>query len=84
MPAMSQVLAMATKLQEAEDTISRLQQALEASTLAPATVDIGNKEESPSASTSSSQPLSPEEVQTDLSIDATGQVCGTMRWWKPC
>lgn len=75
MPAMSQVLAMASKLQEAEETISRLQGALGARANDPATMEGGSgKPESLSLSTSPSQPLSPEEVQTDLSIDSKGEV----------
>ncbi|KAH7381367.1 fungal-specific transcription factor domain-containing protein [Phaeosphaeria sp. MPI-PUGE-AT-0046c] len=75
MPAMSQVLAMASKLQEAEETITRLQEALEARSSTPTPMESDRKQESPSLSISPSQSLSPEEVQTDLSIDSKGQLC---------
>lgn len=74
MPAMSQVLAMATRLQEAEQTINHLKEALETQTHNQAHLDSGSKKDVVSVSTSPSQSLSPEEIRSDLSIDAKGQV----------
>lgn len=72
---MSQVLAMATRLQEAEETISQLKEALEArtSTQPP---DSNIRQDLTSVSSSPSQPLTPGEIQSDLSIDAKGEVGG--------
>jgi hypothetical protein len=73
MPAMSQVLAMATRLQEAEETITQLKEALEAKTpIQP--LDNGIKQDVASMSSSPSQPLTPGEIQCDLSIDSKGEV----------
>jgi hypothetical protein len=73
MPAMSQVLAMAARLQEAEETINQLKEALEAKTpIRP--LDNAMKQDLASMNSSPSQPLTPGEIQCDLSIDSKGEV----------
>lgn len=70
---MSQVLAMATKLQEAEETIQQLEQALGRKSPPTASVEVG-KQDLVSVSASPPQPVTPGEVRSDLSLDAKGQV----------
>jgi hypothetical protein len=65
---------MATKLQEAEETINQLKGALEARAPTPVPPEISNRKDLISESTNPSQHLSPEEIQSDLSIDSQGQV----------
>lgn len=75
---MSQVLAMAARLQEAENTIAELRQTLDRrSSLGPE--DTAQTERSSSQATPyprpiPARPFSPEEMRSDLSLDEKGQV----------
>jgi hypothetical protein len=67
-PAMSQILAMASKLQEAEETINSLKEKLEAQS------PSNSGRDTVATSLSLRRPLSPKDVCSDLSIDEKGQV----------
>jgi hypothetical protein len=65
---MSQILAMASKLQEAEETINSLKEKLEVQSLS------NSRQDTVFTSPSSRQALSPKDICSDLSIDEKGQV----------